>query len=143
MGYIEKALSLVKAMPSDYWRSQALAGIVPYLGVFKRHRKDEFLMTHSVDGYSFALDFPVTKRNREGLQELTVKLNEVVLAAGGRFYFAKDSSLDRDTAEAYLGAETIQRFAELKRKYDPAGVLETDLSRRLFGDWGAERQQNV
>ena len=115
------------------------AGIIPYLGVFKRHRKDEFLMTHSVDGYSFALDFPVTKRNREGLQKLTMTLNEIVLAAGGRFYFAKDSSLDSKSAEAYLGAETIKRFADLKRKYDPARVLETDLSRRLFGDWGAER----
>src|SRR5205085_5957602 len=39
-------------------------GIIPYLGVFKRHKRDEFLMSHAVDGYSFALDYPVTDKNR-------------------------------------------------------------------------------
>ena len=42
-------------------------GIVPYLGVFKRHRPDDFLMTHAVDGFSLALDFKVTARNRQRL----------------------------------------------------------------------------
>ena len=110
-------------------------GIVPYLGVFKRHRKDEFLMTHSLEGYSFALDFPVTKRNREKLWKLCAKLNKIVLEAGGRFYFAKDSTLDRASAEAYLGKEAIEKFAEIKNRVDPEHLLQTDLSKRLFGDW--------
>ncbi|MCS6776768.1 MAG: FAD-binding oxidoreductase, partial [Chthonomonadaceae bacterium] len=46
-------------------------GIVPYLGVLKRHRRDRFLLSHAVDGYSLALDFPVTRRNRERLWQLT------------------------------------------------------------------------
>ena len=31
---------------------------VPYLGVLKRHRPDAFLLTHAVDGWSLAMDFP-------------------------------------------------------------------------------------
>jgi decaprenylphospho-beta-D-ribofuranose 2-oxidase len=110
-------------------------GIVPYLGVFKRHRRDDFLMSHAVDGYSLALDFPVTARNRRRLWALTAKLNAQVLEAGGRFYFAKDSTLDRATAAAYLGEETLRRFAALKRDSDPENLLRTDLSERLFGDF--------
>ena len=113
-------------------------GIVPYLGVFKRHRKDEFLMTHSLEGYSFALDFPVTKRNRERLWKLCDRLNEIVLEAGGRFYFAKDSALDSATVESYLGKETIEKFAALKNQCDPDHLLQTDLSKRLFGNWEVE-----
>jgi decaprenylphospho-beta-D-ribofuranose 2-oxidase len=113
-------------------------GIVPYLGVFKRHRPDDFLMSHAVEGYSFALDFPVTARNRRRLWALTAKLNELVLNAGGRFYFAKDSTLDPQSAAAYLGAETLQKFFALKHACDPEHLLQTDLSRRLFGGYEEE-----
>lgn len=110
-------------------------GIIPYLGVFKRHRRDEFLMTHAVDGYSFALDFPVTDRNRKRLWELAAELNKLVLEAGGRFYFAKDSTLDHESAMAYLGEETLHKFFALKHACDPEHLLQTDLSRRLFGGY--------
>ena len=110
------------------------AGITPYLGVLKRHRKDAFLMTHSVDGYSLALDFPVTERNRARLWELAARMNGVVLESGGRFYFAKDSTLDSRAAQEYLGGETLDRFFALKHRCDPENILQTDLARRLFGD---------
>jgi decaprenylphospho-beta-D-ribofuranose 2-oxidase len=107
-------------------------GIVPYLGVFKRHRPDAFLMTHSVDGYSLALDFPITAGNRERLWQLTARLNEITLEAGGRFYFAKDSTLDSQSAAAYLGEKTLDRFFALKQRCDPENLLQTELSKRLF-----------
>jgi FAD/FMN-containing dehydrogenase len=68
-------------------------GLVPYLGVFKRHRCDPFLMTHAVDGYSLALDFKVRAKNRDRLWALAAELDQMVIEAGGRFYFAKDSTL--------------------------------------------------
>lgn len=109
--------------------------IVPYLGVFKRHRRDDFLISHAVDGYSFALDFPVTARNRRRLWELTAELNKLVLNAGGRFYFAKDSTLDPQSAAAYLGDETLHKFFALKHACDPEHLLQTDLSKRIFGSY--------
>ncbi len=118
------------------------AGIVPYLGVFKRHRRDAFLMSHAVDGYSLALDFPVRAHKRERLFALANELNALVLQAGGRFYFAKDSTLTGAVAAAYLGEQTLRQFAALKRECDPENLLQTDLSRRLFGDFGLSRHQD-
>ena len=111
------------------------AGIVPYLGVFKRHRKDDFLMSHAVDGYSLALDFRITTRNRAKLWALTTQLNALTIEAGGRFYFAKDSTLDSASTSSYLGCDTLTRFAALKQECDPENLLQTDLSKRLFGDF--------
>lgn len=109
-------------------------GIVPYLGVFKRHRPDDFLMTHSVDGYSLALDFAVTPANRGALLSLTAELDRIVVDAGGRFYFAKDSALHRMSLAEALGAERVEKFRALKAECDPENLLQTNLYRRLFGD---------
>ncbi len=105
-----------------------------YLVVLKRHRPDDFLLTHALDGYSLALDFKVTSRNRERLQTLANDLDEIVLNAGGRFYFAKDSTLTPYQTAQFLGADTIERFRALKNRCDPEGLLQTDLYRRLFVD---------
>jgi FAD/FMN-containing dehydrogenase len=110
------------------------AGLVPYLGVFKRHRPDPFLMTHAVDGYSLALDFKVTTANRARLWALAADLDRLVLDAGGRFYYAKDSTLARARLERYLGEPRVQRFLALKRECDPENLLETNLYRRIFRD---------
>ncbi len=109
--------------------------VYPWLGVFKRHRTDNFLMTHAVDGYSLALDFPVRKRHETRLQQAVEEMNRVVLESGGRFYFAKDSTLTRNDAVAYLGEETVRKFQILKQELDPTNLWQTDLSRRLFDTW--------
>ena len=103
-----------------------------YLSVLKRHRPDSFLMTHGLDGYSLAMDFHLTEGNRARMRQLAREMDEVVLDAGGRFYFAKDSTLRPEVVRAYLGPETIARFRSLKERCDPEGVLETNLWRRLF-----------
>lgn len=108
------------------------AGLPSYAGVLKRHRPDKFLLSHAVDGYSLALDFRVNRGNRARLQKLAAEMDRVVLDAGGRFYFAKDSTLRREGANAYLGSKTVQRFKALKRKLDPDSILQTDLYRRCF-----------
>lgn len=105
----------------------------PYLSVFKRHRVDPFLMSYSTDGYSLALDFKVTDVNRARLWECAAALDAVTVAAGGRFYFAKDSTLHPARIAAFLGEARVARFLEIKRGTDPHGLLQTDLFRRLFG----------
>jgi FAD/FMN-containing dehydrogenase len=107
-------------------------GIIPFLGVFKRHQPDKFLMTHAVDGFSLALDYPVNERNKEGLATLTQIMTRLVVDAGGRHYFAKDSQLTKKPTHQYLGEETIAKFRELKRAADPENILQSNLSRRLF-----------
>ena len=107
-------------------------GTPNYLSVLKRHRSDPFLMTHGLDGYSLAMDFHINDANRARVWQLTREMDDVVIDAGGRFYFAKDSTLRPEVAEAFLGAETIERFRLLKRRCDPNGLIETNLWRRIF-----------
>jgi FAD/FMN-containing dehydrogenase len=116
------------------------AGHPPYLAVFKRHRRDRFLMSHAVDGYSLALDFKITKSNREEVWNLAHRFDELVLEGGGRFYFAKDSTLEPPSVRRYLGDETVDRFMELKKRCDPEEILQTNLYRRLFRDSGAGKR---
>lgn len=108
-------------------------GLPSYLGVTKRHRPDKFLLTHSLDGFSLALDFKVTERNRVKLREMLAEFDQTALDAGGRFYFAKNSETSLKTTRAFLGEETVERFKKLKKRTDPDGLLESDLYRRIFG----------
>jgi len=105
-----------------------------YLGVTKRHRPDKFLLTHAVDGFSLALDFKVTNNNRRRLSVMLQEFDKIVLQAGGRFYFAKNSETTAETALAFYGKETLSKFKKLKKRCDPSGLLESDLYRRVFGD---------
>lgn len=103
-----------------------------YLTVLKRHRTDDFLVSHGVDGYSMAMDFRVTRKRKNRLIELVRELDEIVLEAGGRFYLAKDSTLRPEVVRAYLGDKAITELQALKAECDPEGLLQTNLWRRLF-----------
>ncbi len=109
---------------------QQAAGFTSFLGVLKRHRPDDFLFSHAVDGYSFALDLKVTQRNWAKLEALCHQMNDLVLEAGGKFYLAKDSTLRPQDAERWLGPNLI-RFRQLKAELDPEGLLTSNLERRL------------
>ena len=108
-------------------------GLPSYLGVTKRHRPDKFLLTHAVDGFSLAMDFKVTDKNRMRLGAMLQEFDRIVLQAGGRFYFAKNSETTAETAKNFYGEETIAKFKKLKKRCDPNSLLESDLYRRIFG----------
>jgi len=110
------------------------AGMPSYLGVLKRHRPDPFLMTHSVDGFSLALDFKVVRGARTPLWDLCRRMDRAVLENGGRFYFAKDATLQREAIRRFFPAQNLAAFRALKRRCDPENILQTNLSRRLFGE---------
>jgi decaprenylphospho-beta-D-ribofuranose 2-oxidase len=107
-------------------------GIISYLAVFKKHRKDEFLLSHSVDGFSLALDFPVSESSRGKVWELAYELDNIVVQCKGKFYFAKDSTLRPVVAEKIFTPEVIGTFKKLKDKLDPQHILLTDLYHRIF-----------
>lgn len=121
-----------KEAMKEIFRLGQKAGIVNYLSVFKKHKPDPFLLTHSVDGFSMAMDFPVTKSNRQKLWDLCYAMDEVVIKNKGKFYFAKDSTLRNRVMESYFPKENLKKFYTLKKKYDPKGILQTDLYKRIF-----------
>lgn len=110
---------------------QQEAGLESFLAVMKRHRPDPFLFSHGVDGFSLAMDFKVTQANKEKLWDLCHRMNDLVLESGGRFYFAKDSTLRPEDVRRYLGDEALARFRTLKAELDPEGLLTSALAERL------------
>ena len=136
-GLIQYQSFLPKETAKEAW-TELLAlshkrGLPSYLGVTKRHRPDQFLLSHAVDGFSLALDFRVTDGSRARMSQMLQDFDKIVLEAGGRFYFAKNSETSPETARCFLGDETVARFKALKHRTDPHNLLESDLYRRVFG----------
>jgi decaprenylphospho-beta-D-ribofuranose 2-oxidase len=136
-GLIQYQSFLPRETAEDAWREMLTMslkrGMPSYLGVTKRHRPDKFLLTHAVDGFSLALDFKVTDGNRAALSRMLTDFDRIVLNAGGRFYFAKNSETSPEATRAFLGEQTIQKFKDLKKRCDPDNLLGSDLFRRVFG----------
>ena len=102
------------------------AGELPFLNVLKRFGDASGgLLSFPRPGYTFAIDFPI----RNGTRALLKKLDSLVLDAGGRVYLGKDSFLDAATFRAMY--PDIDRWLELKAKYDPGNLFTSDLGRRV------------
>jgi decaprenylphospho-beta-D-ribofuranose 2-oxidase len=87
---------------------------------------DEGLLSFPMAGWTLALDFPA---RTPGLAGLLGSLDRLVVKAGGRVYLAKDSRVPADVlAEMY---PRLAEFRKLRAELDPAGILASDLSRRL------------
>jgi FAD/FMN-containing dehydrogenase len=145
-GFIQYQSFIPRAAAADTFKAilelSQRRGLPSYLGVTKRHRPDKFLFSHAVDGFSMALDIAVPRRVAE-LHQLAQDLNQIVLQSGGRFYFAKDSTLTAAAAAQYLGDETLARFRALKARCDPRDVLQTELYRRVLAPGSAAAARPV
>ncbi len=87
---------------------------------------DEGLLSFPMAGWTLALDFPA---RTPGLAGLLSALDRLVVENGGRVYLAKDSRVPPDVlAEMY---PRLGEFRKLRAELDPAGLLASDLSRRL------------
>jgi decaprenylphospho-beta-D-ribofuranose 2-oxidase len=88
----------------------------------------EGLLSFPLKGTSIALDLPV----RDSTQSVVDKLNEFVIARGGRIYLAKDSFT---RAEHFRAMEQrLPEWLAIRRRWDPSMKLRSAQSVRLFGD---------
>lgn len=86
------------------------------------------LLSFPRPGISYALDLPISERT----QDIVDALNELVIAAGGRIYLAKDA-LTR--AEHFRAMEPrLAHFQAARQRWDPERRLRSALSVRLMGD---------
>jgi FAD/FMN-containing dehydrogenase len=78
-------------------------------------------------GITVTVDLPV----RASTAGIVARLNEAVIAEGGRIYLAKDAFT---TAADFARMEPrLPAFLAVKRRWDPDWRIESALSRRLFG----------
>jgi len=101
-------------------------GSVVSLAVLKRFGPgNPAPLSFPAPGWTLALDLPVVS----GLADVLDRLDEVVLAAGGRVYLAKDSRAAPATVERMY--PRLDEWRRVRREVDPGGVFASDLSRRL------------
>lgn len=98
---------------------------VPFLNVLKKFGKGEGYLSFPFEGFTFAIDFPVTQQ----LKAFIKKLDSLVLDAGGRIYLGKDAYLDEATFKDMY--PKYNEWLEVKRKYDPKNLFSSDLARRI------------
>jgi decaprenylphospho-beta-D-ribofuranose 2-oxidase len=77
-------------------------------------------------GWTLAVDIPV---GRTDLPEIFDRMDEIVLAAGGRVYLAKDARTRPEHLPHMY--PRLPEWQAVRRRLDPAGTITSDLARRL------------
>jgi decaprenylphospho-beta-D-ribofuranose 2-oxidase len=105
----------------------AASGTASFLAVLKRFGPGSLApMSFPAPGWTLTLDVPAATG---GLGDLLHSLDRLVLDAGGRHYFAKDSVT---TPEAIRrGYPRLAEWKAIRDAVDPTGLWQSDLSRRL------------
>ncbi|CRX38752.1 FAD linked oxidase-like protein [Estrella lausannensis] len=98
-----------------------------YLAVLKKFgKKNPGYLSFPMEGFTLAMDIP---GNQPDLFHLLCQLDLIVMKNHGRVYLAKDFHVTPDVFRAMYPDYT--RFLAVKRKVDPANLIQTDLARRL------------
>jgi decaprenylphospho-beta-D-ribofuranose 2-oxidase len=113
---VRRSFEMVSALPAP-----------SFVTVLKRFgAADHGFLSFPRPGWTLALDFPA---RTAALLPLLDRLDRLVMEHGGRVYLAKDGHVARHAFEAMY--PRVAEFRRIRAEIDPAGILASDLSRRL------------
>lgn len=128
-GFMQYQFSMpfgVEDQLADTVRAIAHSGHRSFLNVFKRMGPgNRAPLSWPHPGFMLSLDFPL----KPGLGEFCADLDQQVLAAGGRLYFAKDSRTTPEMIRAMY--PRLDEWRRIRDAIDPERVFVSDLARRL------------
>jgi decaprenylphospho-beta-D-ribofuranose 2-oxidase len=101
-------------------------GLGSFLAVLKIFGKQDSLISFPMEGYTLALDIPISKSLFPVLDEL----DELVLQNGGRLYMSKDARMKANVLKN--GYPRLDEFKKIICKYNPDNKLQSMLSDRLL-----------
>ncbi len=103
------------------------SGAASFLAVLKRFGAgNDAPLSFPQPGWTLALDLP---GGAPGLGALLHALDDMVLGAGGRNYFAKDAHTTPETIRR--GYPRLSEWQAVRARVDPLGTWQSDLGRRL------------
>jgi decaprenylphospho-beta-D-ribofuranose 2-oxidase len=107
-------------------------GCLPIWCIIKKHQSDPFLLSYQLDGFSLELNYSRTRQSAQKLKQVLQHMIAMVIESGGRFYLAKDHFLTQAQYRQSVGVQAFDTFLNLKQRYDPEMMLQSDLFRRVF-----------
>jgi decaprenylphospho-beta-D-ribofuranose 2-oxidase len=106
-------------------RVSSHGGNASFLAVLKQLGDSSGIISFPLDGFTLAIDFPVSPE----LFPLLDEIDRIVVKAGGRIYLAKDARQSRETFEA--GYPGLAKFRNIRRMLQADGRIASRLSERL------------
>ena len=112
-----------------FLKELSATGLGSFLCVIKDcGAQSEGLLSFPRPGVSIAVDLPMRRRT----PQVVHRLNELVLAEGGRIYLAKDALTDAEQFQAM--EDRLEAFQTVRRRWDPELRIRSAQSVRLLGD---------
>jgi hypothetical protein len=102
----------------------------PATTILRLHRKDDYLISFSEDGYSLNVEFHPKNRHKKRMHEFLDAFIECGIRYGSKVHLPKDHILTKDQFQQMF--PNYREFLRIKEKIDPEELFQSDMYRRLF-----------
>jgi len=106
------------------------APVPPATTILRLHRKDDYVLSFSEDGYSLNVEFHPKKRHARAMAAFLDRFIDCGIRYGSRVHLPKDHTLTRRQFQQLF--PRYREFVDLKKTWDPQNRFQSDLYRRLI-----------